>query len=356
MDIEFHYYLTYLIAVRAGWNPMEAAIIAHASQGVDDNHIPIEVDAGGANAYRSQISQTMDITNPHEDRQIYPAFHFVPGDPEAPTARRKDGRKDRWVTTPDGAIARRMIEAALSTGDLYRIGIASHVYVDTWAHQNFLGRRDSFNGLPPADDTDKELEQAVMDVAIDVGHGAAKHQPDIPALVWTDGRLASSTVDNRARFLDAAEALYRRYAGVRGLESERIGADVVALRNDVAADIGEPTHMASAEDPERIARYRSRAEQAAYGGQPIPDYDPAAWFNQALAQDRNDVLATWREKIVGLAGDYSDLIRRDERVPCLWRDAADRMSTSWYHFQEAVKAHLTECWAALDRADIHPTC
>ena len=32
MDIEFHYYMTYLIATRAGFRPAEAAVLAQAAQ------------------------------------------------------------------------------------------------------------------------------------------------------------------------------------------------------------------------------------------------------------------------------------------------------------------------------------
>ena len=46
MDIEFHYYMTYPIAFWAGFHPLEAAILAQAAQGIDDNHISISVNKG----------------------------------------------------------------------------------------------------------------------------------------------------------------------------------------------------------------------------------------------------------------------------------------------------------------------
>jgi hypothetical protein len=39
MDIEFHYYMTYLIAVRAGFTPADSTIVAQSAQEIDDNHI-----------------------------------------------------------------------------------------------------------------------------------------------------------------------------------------------------------------------------------------------------------------------------------------------------------------------------
>src|SRR5580693_1115501 len=101
MDIEFHYYMTYLIAARAGFAPPDAAIIAQSAQEIDDNHIPIRVNAGTPFAYDSVISQTMDILHPRHNMKIYPIFHFIPGDPYAPSTRRRDNRQSVWVTTPN---------------------------------------------------------------------------------------------------------------------------------------------------------------------------------------------------------------------------------------------------------------
>lgn len=350
MDIEFHYYYTFLIARRAGFSHDEAAILAHASQGVDDNHVPITVNAGQPSVYQNSISQTMDILRPHDDAHIYPVFHFVPGDPTAPTAARGDTTTNPMVSTPDAPIAKAMIQAALNSDDLYRIGVASHVYVDTWAHQNFLGQRSDFNILPVDGLGPNDIEQVGADLAINVGHGPAQHRPDIPALIWTDGRLVNSTVNNRDRFLDAAEALFRRYAEAKKIPSSDIEAGVTEIRSDLTADIGNPDPNAQAMDPARIARYMARATTPAYGGQAIPDYQPNAWFEAALQEDRNGVVSEFKAKIDSLAnefGDYSDLIRQDIRINCNWASPNSFQATNWYRFQEAVKAHYAETWKAL---------
>ena len=72
MDIEFHYYMTYLVAARAGFRPAEAAIIAQAAQEVDDNYIPISVSKGTPNmraSFRRQwTSCTPGITSASSSR------------------------------------------------------------------------------------------------------------------------------------------------------------------------------------------------------------------------------------------------------------------------------------------------
>ncbi len=199
----------------------------------------------------------MDILKPTSQlAKIYPIFHFIPGDPDAPSAARADACKDPWVTTPNSPVARKMLKSALASGNLYRIGVSAHGFVDTWAHQNFLGRRDDYNDLPGA---------SWVKTLVNVGHGSAGHQPDQPALVWTDPRLVEARVDNRRRFLEAAEQLFIRLAlhFDPGRDRASLAADGAALARDLNADIGPDVPRG---DPVlrqgRIVRYVARAATA----------------------------------------------------------------------------------------------
>ena len=48
MDKELHYYMTYLIAAKAGFGLTDARDIAYASQYVDDNGMIFEISKGEA--------------------------------------------------------------------------------------------------------------------------------------------------------------------------------------------------------------------------------------------------------------------------------------------------------------------
>ena len=343
MDIEFHYYMTYLIAARAGFTPPEAEVIAHAAQSVDDNHIKYRVKGAPRGDYLNYVSQTMDILKPTKQLlRIYPIFHFIPGDPDAPSARRKDGRKDGWVTTPNSKLAGKMIDDALGSKNLYRIGVSAHGFVDTWAHQNFLGRRDPYNDLPG---------EGWAKTLLNVGHGSAGHLPDQPALVWKDPRLVDETVDNRARFLDAAEALFRKLAlhlDPQWSEAE-LAAECAALRADLDADIGPADqHGDKTLRAERIARYCARAATAPYGGRALDEYTEYAWFNAAV----NEEAAHFRQKCDELLGLVDDYIDQTEAFECTWRDPQAFDRTDWYRFVEAVKAHQNACWDILSRENL----
>ncbi|MCG2728608.1 MAG: hypothetical protein L6244_08180, partial [Candidatus Methanoperedenaceae archaeon] len=79
MDIEFHYYMTYVTALRAGFKLDDAYIIAYASQYTDDNDTSYEI-INDDFPYQNFISQTIDITKPKgELLRIHPYFHFFPG-------------------------------------------------------------------------------------------------------------------------------------------------------------------------------------------------------------------------------------------------------------------------------------
>ncbi|MDP6564329.1 MAG: ATP-binding protein, partial [Alphaproteobacteria bacterium] len=114
MDIEFHYYMTYLIAAKAGLGAAEAGLLAHASQYIDDNDLRFEIDKGQGSAYRNYISQTMNILKPKASLlRIYPIFHFIPGDPQSQSAWRKDGKMHWLNTTPNSDNANRVMDAAV---------------------------------------------------------------------------------------------------------------------------------------------------------------------------------------------------------------------------------------------------
>ncbi len=375
MDSEFHYYLTYLIAARAGLPPPDALTVAWASQYTDDNTLICTVDKGLPTEYTNYISQTADILKPRRTlMRIYSLFHFIPGDPQAPTAWRKDGAMHWLNTTPDSENANLILDAALATGDRYRIGIACHAYADTWAHQNFVGYGHEFNACIGA------LFTAVMP---NIGHADALCRPDEATRRWRDPRLIHEPIDNGARFLAAAVALYGKLARfvAPDLPAEELNRRAASLRDDLTAaglrplklafgsdaeltegdagsklkartpdaapapalsgeDAGDPDTSAAARAHERrLTRYQRLAVSPTYGGAAIPPYDPDRWMDEAI-----------NEQVRGLR-DRSDFI-----LSCLdpwpdtytWKDRAAYHRTPWHRFQEAVKAHQNVAWAILE--------
>jgi hypothetical protein len=338
MDSEFHYHITYLIATRGGFDCGQAHTIAYSSQFVDDNVYRLMVNKGQSDEFCNYISQTYDILKPKNQlMRIYPLFHFIPGDPDADSAKRKDGRTNPLNTTPDSKNASAIIDEALRTQDMHRIGIASHSYVDTWAHQNFTGHKDDFNM------TRNWLTRIWWRIRkIDVvGHMAALCKPDRIALSWSDRRLKSgSFIDNFSRFKEAAGRLFEKYrthvdpSGALG----NIDADREDLIHDLSWAAGINGREVDDKD-RRIDRYLHLSMKPEYGGREIPTYDYGLWFRAAIKE-------VWKPVTPG------EVLLYNPREPIReysWRDPALYHQSAWYRFQAAVKDHQDFAWKLMEK-------
>ncbi|OGT97420.1 MAG: hypothetical protein A2079_01750 [Geobacteraceae bacterium GWC2_48_7] len=78
-------------------------------------------------------------------------------------------------------------------GGLYRLGVMTHAFVDTWAHQNFIGWFNDFNEIG-------------SNIIPNVGHADAMHHPDWVGHRWNDQRLLNPDVDNISRSNQCSKA------------------------------------------------------------------------------------------------------------------------------------------------------
>lgn len=200
MDIEFHYYITYILSRKAGYSKDDAYTIAYSSQYTDDNTHRYYVNYKDGGHYLNEISQTMDITKPSAKRQkIYPLFHFIPGGNEAEETCSFDcDDKKCFVTIPNSENANLLLKTAIESQDLYRIGIAVHAFADTYSHQNFLGFKNKGNA------------RNLVDLIPNIGHADFRHEPDKVHNDWKDMRLGenAAVVNNDDRFMEAAKQIF----------------------------------------------------------------------------------------------------------------------------------------------------
>lgn len=318
MDTEFHYWLTGLIAKHSGFTDEESRIIAYSSEYVDENDVIYYIkNRSGKGTYSNFISQTMNILKPkHDLMRIYPVFHFIPGEPNADTARRRDGKMHLLNTTPNSENANEIIDAAFKSHEdvrLYRIGISSHAYVDTWAHQNFVGWYDAFNNIG-------------LDPKPDIGHADGEHHPDWVSHIWIDERLVESDISNRNRFLSAGKALFEKYCQhLNATRKVDNSANWELLERELIEIMG-PTYTGNKirYEEQRQASYTKRMNWLGDG------FDEREWFDDAI-----------ETKVRGLRDSEDGLghkltLFQDEYY---WRDSKNKQQTHWYRFQEAVKEH-----------------
>lgn len=225
MNVEFHYYSTAFLAVKAGFSLEEATTLAYAGQYVDHHQ----------RAYRIQAPRGVVVSPPTQDfsfwdqatvDEVLAPFHFLPAGRDQVPSVRRDEAMSLWDVRPHSEPAKRLLVSALKTRNLYRIGLALHTYSDTWAHQNFTARNEAWNRL----DDSNPLPSP--------GHAHAGFEPDLWLSNWDDPRLVEPRVDNRLRFAACARKIYRYLCVFRGRGFEDEGTVADELAALVAQGIG----------------------------------------------------------------------------------------------------------------------
>ncbi|GAG15267.1 unnamed protein product, partial [marine sediment metagenome] len=231
-------------------------------------------------------------------------------------ARRRDGKMHILNTTPDNGLVNDFMAEAFGSPQsnrLYRIGIATHAYVDSWAHQNFVGWYDDLNdtGLNPLPE---------------IGHAEAGHKPDLVQYSWPDKRLTyRRKVVNNDRFLDAARRLFKQYCDyLDGLEIDcpnRPSPDALMARLDLAVSCATGT----SEKQRRKQHVSAYVELAPW----LDEYEERDWFDYAI-----------RTEVRGLPDSHDGII---SSLPTFFPDRyfwkSEKETTHWFQFQRAVKAH-----------------
>ena len=302
MDIEFHYYVNYLIAVAAGFQKDVAFKIAYCAQYVDDNSWAYEIsNENGDMIYRNQISQTFDLTLPESDlKRIMTCFHFIPGDFDG-YSNRRDGRSHHLNTSPNSFRAKMVLRNALKSENPYLIGIASHAFCDTWAHQNFTGTFDEHNSI----------DGFPQNLIPNIGHADAFDWPDQLDLEWFDWRLRIPKVNNIERCLHAADVLFAEYS--KSLKIRPL------MEKDIFLKWLQKIFGRATRNPIRLIdiKYRRRAKEynqlaQMLTGEKIPKYDSKSWLYDAV--HINPMSYSWK--------------------------TFSYTKTEWFQFQEAVIWYL----------------
>lgn len=301
MDLEFHYYINYLVALKAGFNLNQSYKIAYSSQYVDNNTEEIIVYNSDNKPFKSVLTQDyLPFLNKSKAEQTYLCFHFIPGEEEEAAYNRKDGKKHHFATTPGSSMARELLQSALTSCNVYKIGIASHAFADTWAHANFVGLQDDFNN-----------SNSLLGFIIpSIGHADYLEKPDRVDEVWYDNRLKIPIVDNKEKVITAAKELFKAYYKHLSHKLQSIEESIEELSLDLSMAIGTRGECSYRE---RVTNYHRLALK--YSGRKITPYNQEVWKNMA----------------------YIKTVRG-------YRWKANYLKSDWYLFQKAAKAYKKYVW------------
>lgn len=331
MQIDMHYYATYALARAAGITPKAAKIIATSAQFVDDNTAakPVVFEEGARIDCEDTAHHPIDGQNLEErdQRRVWVPFHFIPGN-------QGSSYTERLKCRQDSEIAREMCEHHLEYSDrpfaLQMIGIAAHVYADTFSHYGFSGVGSRGNLVRPKsikpitkieghEEKIKELESEIYNYVFDklsnffdkrgkhgglvdnikkivdknlafegaLGHGSVGTLPDRPFLVWSfeyqdreDSVHGQTSIrNNPATFLEGCRALhslFQRFVELRHDDyGSNDGRDFDAIESKIQQIL-----LVQAPKEGRIEAWQDGARTGSIfdnGDEGIPVYDGESW-------------------------------------------------------------------------------
>jgi hypothetical protein len=227
---DFHYYCIGVLARAAGLSSEDALTIAYASQYVDDSTegelIPIQTEGENLrfDPVRTCYSgmELVESLKWSAQKRVWVPFHFIPPRPFNP----ENIEPFSFVTESRSAFARLLLDQAAEEPlenhkrRLCRIGVALHTYADTWAHQDFTGRKhpgeNDVEAIYVYNRADNEWEHLVIenllfDVLPQIGHAEAGPFPDLAFQKWKCTIKPSGEEierDNVEVFLEAAQDIY----------------------------------------------------------------------------------------------------------------------------------------------------
>jgi hypothetical protein len=230
----------------AGFEHEEADVIAYSAQYVDDatNSGTITFDNNAKYTRISSAHKMLDYKNFNdlENRYIWVPFHFLPGNGGKEQGENPEGSFHKKLKcTPNSYVAKDMLQTCFNDKEksygLHRLGVAMHVYADTFAHRDFCGishksnkvrelEAEKVNGKENndkyetwavkvknffKDKFDEVTSQFVEDIN-PLGHGAVLSYPDLPYLKWSyKNEMTGEQIDrnNSLEMKEAAKNLYK---------------------------------------------------------------------------------------------------------------------------------------------------
>lgn len=243
MDIDFHFGTIYVLSRWAGFESDTAKIIATSSQLVDDN-VSGKVPGFKFDDIPQRFSGHELWQNLREKSnvEVWVPFHFLPG-------LCGEDLSQKAVCYKDSQLASALADTMLQYGGknkMFRLGVALHVYADTWAHQQFSGVTNKGNTIvdleiisPPVSNLEK-FKEMISNIAMDIkplGHASALHCPDRPYLAWKSMQKFIEGRENWKEFIEASNNIYTILCKIQGSQVTRLSGEQEELLSHTFKEI-----------------------------------------------------------------------------------------------------------------------
>lgn len=309
MQYDMHYYATYAMAAAAGIAQADAQIIATSAQFVDDQNITAwiltrsqEGILGVATAHHpleAGVRTLFGNGERNDTRPVWVPFHFLPG-------AQGSNFQERMVCRKDSAVVNQMLDYYLSAETiqahrahaLHLMGIAAHVYADTFSHYGFSGFSTSANDIELGSmryheshssaildyiEQKKETFLSAFAETAQLGHGAVLTNPDRPYLKWSfvyrDGTVSERS--NPDTFLEACEKLYQRFVQFSCIYYDKPAQPLLAWKELKAAVAALLAREADADTRAQGWVNAMKKGKGALAALPVCSaYDHTAWLDE----------------------------------------------------------------------------
>jgi hypothetical protein len=338
MNLDFHYYATYIAARDAAFTHDQALLIAHAAQYVDCSSaekLDKNILAGRSTIPTFETMLTMSWKTSFrthdselkETEKIWTAFHFLPGNLDSHLAYSGPNRYSGWFSTwsisdkerqqfkllclPNSGLSEEIVNACVRSHNkpyfLHQLGICMHVLADTWAHRYYSGVccwciNDAHDDVIWTKDKRKvpfvqvnsiETILSLWDIYRTtpsapgyesyayLGHGRMGHLPDSPFADYTYTPMWSNTAirkDNPADYMSAYKQLVMALKNVRaGTPYKRdTYAEIASEReNDLRSIFADPSYS----ELGTPSLWQKLIQQRL--GVTLPNFDENKWLEEA---------------------------------------------------------------------------
>ena len=379
MQFDGHHAATYVTARIAGFSHGEAEVISYAAQYVDDatNAGPIQfADSAYMYARIASAHSMIDYNNLIEvnNHLAWLPFHFLPGNGLLPfDASPEGGEIAKLACRPDSPIARDMLQMAFRDHAkprcLHRLGIAMHVYADTFAHQGFIGALSEGNRANNVRSGNPEADKAIRDVSrkellerarakikalgqligvsirmavlehkspikywktflkdSPLGHAAVDTFPDQPYLVWSyedwNGELVrrNNPVTYLRAFNMMVKAMQAWQAGDESMNLDKypgIGTADAAAMEKLVRELTDPVAEA------RHEQWRAAIAKGVFS------------FGSADIQYVAKGIGSWKEAALGN-------VKKQDTGFETYNYSPEFLESNWKRFHDALQAHRSD--------------
>jgi hypothetical protein len=326
MQIDFHLGITYVLARMSGFSPFESNTIASSSQYVDDaiREGTIYFDNNALYEFTASAHRMLDYRNFAElaNHHVWIPFHFIPGNEVLPHVS-IEPEVQKLICKPNSLIAQDMtkncVQAFSKSFGFHLLGVVTHSYADTWAHQGFAGITHRVNKVAEIFDSSGATDTDMMNYrkkyftrpwyarikdwltsffvgeANPIGHGTVLSYPDLPFLRWSYSDWNNQRVerDNPRDYMDAIHHVldfYKELRQAHGLTVLKIqDHDLMALKDLIL-------NITDEEGDRRLERWKEAVQEGRFSfGQDVWNYHlegSQSWLKEAFDIDLDEEFYT----------------------------------------------------------------